>query len=87
MRALAYTTALGFALAACTLIADIDREKIPEPMPLPFPEVDAGTEPDAAEPPPENEVDAAPDTAPAPNDADALAPLEDAGLDAADAAG
>ena len=45
---------LAGALGACTLITDIDREDIPEPVPPTFPEVDAGPQPapDAASPPP-----------------------------------
>jgi hypothetical protein len=34
------------ALFGCTLITDVDREKIPEPPQLPFPEVDAGPGPE-----------------------------------------
>jgi hypothetical protein len=34
------------ALFGCTLITDVDREKIPEPPQPPFPEVDAGPGPD-----------------------------------------
>jgi hypothetical protein len=34
------------ALFGCTLITDVDREKIPEPPQPPFPEVDAGPGPE-----------------------------------------
>jgi hypothetical protein len=45
------------AVCGCTLITDVDREKIPVPQTPPFPEVDAGpipepSTPDASPPPP-----------------------------------
>jgi hypothetical protein len=43
MRALGYTLLAGSAFfAACTLITDVDREKIPEPPDPTFPQIDAG---------------------------------------------
>jgi len=44
-------------VSGCTLITDVDREKIPEPVTPPFTEVDAGpipepSTPDASPPPP-----------------------------------
>jgi len=36
---------LGIVASGCTLITDIDREKIPDPPLPPFPEVDAGDQP------------------------------------------
>jgi hypothetical protein len=32
-------------LSACTLITDVDRERIPQPMTPTFPEIDAGPQP------------------------------------------
>jgi hypothetical protein len=55
------------SLSACTLITDIDREKIPQPESPVFPEIDAGPQPteggpDAGTPdasvPPEGPADA-----------------------------
>jgi hypothetical protein len=37
--------ALASAWCGCTLITDVDREKIPEPLRPTFPEVDAGPQP------------------------------------------
>lgn len=43
MRALGCTLIAGSALfAACTLITDVDREKIPQTPPPTFPQADAG---------------------------------------------
>jgi hypothetical protein len=36
---------LASAWCGCTLITDVDREKIPEPLRPTFPEVDAGPQP------------------------------------------
>jgi len=33
------------SLGACTLITDVDRERIPQPMTPTFPEIDAGPQP------------------------------------------
>ena len=44
-RTAARAALLGIAASGCTLITDIDREKIPDPPLPPFPEVDAGTQP------------------------------------------
>jgi hypothetical protein len=46
--------ALCSAGYGCTLITDVDREKIPEPLQPTFPEVDAGPQP--TEPPPDASV-------------------------------
>lgn len=37
--------ALGLGVSACTLITDVDREKIPQPPTPVFPEIDAGPQP------------------------------------------
>jgi hypothetical protein len=64
--------ALALCLFGCTLITDIDREKIPQPPTPTFPEVDAGPQP------PESVPDAgAPDASLPPRE-----PPEDAGSDA-----
>lgn len=85
MRALGCTLIAGHALiAACTLIADVDREKIPEPAPPPLPEFDAGHQPDAADA--GSEPSAPEDAGADSGDASPEAPL-DAATDAADAAG
>jgi hypothetical protein len=42
-RAVAAAVALG--VSGCTLITDVDREKIPQPQPPTFPEIDAGPQP------------------------------------------
>ncbi|HWO14107.1 MAG TPA: hypothetical protein VNN80_31600 [Polyangiaceae bacterium] len=58
----AVASLIAVAVSGCTLITDIDREKIPNP-PLPvFPEVDAGPQPDldASSPHPPLGPDAAP---------------------------
>ena len=70
LRSAAFTIA-ACSLPACTLITDIDREKIPQPMTPTFPEVDAGPqpgeqvpdagEPDASVPPPDAASDAGTD--------------------------
>ena len=44
-RTAARAALLGIAASGCTLITDIDREKIPDPPLPPFPEVDAGSQP------------------------------------------
>ena len=36
---------LALCLSGCTLITDVDRERIPQPQPPTFPEVDAGPQP------------------------------------------
>ena len=56
-RTAARAALLGIAASGCTLITDIDREKIPDPPLPPFPEVDAGPQPglDASAP---HELDA-----------------------------
>lgn len=53
LRTAACAALLGFAASGCTLITDIDREKIPDPPLPPFPERDAGAQPglDASTPP------------------------------------
>lgn len=57
MRALACALLAGPAFfAACTLITDVDREKIPEPPDIVFPERDAG---DAGGEDPDDTPDAA----------------------------
>jgi hypothetical protein len=75
---------LALGLSGCTLITDVDREKIPQPQPPTFPEVDSGSQPtdplpDAGTPdaslPPEPTPDAGSDAAADPADAG------DAGLD------
>jgi hypothetical protein len=58
---------LAVAASGCTLITDIDREKIPDPPLPPFPEVDAGPQPG---------LDAS-----VPSEADSGAPPLDAGDD------
>jgi hypothetical protein len=77
---------LALGLSGCTLITDVDREKIPQPQPPTFPEVDSGTQPtdpvlDAGTPdaslPPEPTLDGGGDSGP--DNADA----GDAGPDAA----
>jgi hypothetical protein len=45
---------LASAWCGCTLITDVDREKIPEPLRPTFPEVDAGPQPTV--PPPDASV-------------------------------
>lgn len=45
LRTAARAALLGIAASGCTLITDIDREKIPDPPLPPFPEVDAGPQP------------------------------------------
>jgi hypothetical protein len=80
-RTAAGAALLGIATSGCTLITDIDREKIPDPPLPPFPEVDAGPQPglDASVPP---ELDAG---AVEPDAGDGGAPDAgglDAGLDA-----
>jgi hypothetical protein len=78
---------LALCLSGCTLITDVDREKIPQPQTPTFPEIDAGPQPadpvlDAGTPdaslPPEAEPDAGsdaglavPDAGDAGSDADA----------------
>jgi hypothetical protein len=61
---------LAGGLCACTLITDVDREKIPQPSTPPFDEVDAGPQPtlpdagempDASLPPEEEPLDAGSD--------------------------
>lgn len=80
--------ALALALSGCTLITDVDREKIPQPQPPTFPEVDSGPQPtdpvlDAGMPdaslPPDPALDAGSDAGAEATDAG------DAGPDAADA--
>lgn len=80
---------LAGGLGACTLITDVDREKIPRPPTPTFPEVDAGPQPtpsvpDASVPDasvtPEEPVDARTDAGLDAGDAgDAGAPDADAG--------
>jgi hypothetical protein len=78
---------LGYALlSACTLITDVDREKIPEPQTPPFGEVDAGPIPEPSTPdasPPASLPDAgdgdAGDASVSVPDNDASAPGGDAG--------
>jgi hypothetical protein len=56
----------GALLSGCTLITDVDREKIPEPVTPPFTEVDAGPIPDPTTPdasPPDALPDAGADDA------------------------
>lgn len=79
-RGLAVLVAAG--LGACTLITDVDREKIPQPVPPTFPEVDAGPQP--PEPTPDASVG---DASAPPGELDAGGGLDggDAG-DASDAA-
>jgi hypothetical protein len=75
--------ALG-PLLGCTLITDVDREKIPRAVAPSFPEVDAGS-PDAAPPAPAEPDDVADSGADASSDPgeDAGVPLPlDAGVDA-----
>jgi hypothetical protein len=36
---------LALCLSGCTLITDVDRERIPQPQPPTFPEIDAGPQP------------------------------------------
>ena len=72
MRALGCTLTAGSALlAACTLITDVDRERIAEPDPPAFPMLDAGREdaamteePDASEPVLDSGTPPEPDAAP-----------------------
>ena len=64
----------GSALAACTLITDVDRQDIPEPPQPTFPEIDAGPMPS------EPVLDAS-----VPDTADAAPPATDAGADGGDA--
>jgi len=79
------------SLGACTLITDIDREKIPQPTTPVFPEVDAGPQPtdpvlDGGAPdaslPPEEPTDAGGDAG-----VDVSSDAGDAGPDAAADAG
>lgn len=78
--------ALALGLSGCTLITDVDRERIPQPQPPTFPEVDSGAQPtdpvlDAGTPdaslPPDPTLDAGSDAGPVAGDAG------DAGADAA----
>lgn len=85
-RASACAILLGLAAPGCTLITDVDREKIPDP-PLPsFPEVDAGTQPglDASAANAEDAGGASDDAGADAGDAGVLdaGALDDAGLDA-----
>jgi hypothetical protein len=82
MRTLGWTLLAGSAFfAACTLITDVDREKIPEQPDIVFPQNDAG---DAGGDEPDDLLDAAMSEPDAP-EPDAGTP--DAGDAAADAAG
>lgn len=83
-RTAAGAALLGIAASGCTLITDVDREKIPDPPLPPFPEVDAGPQPglDASTPP---ELDAGAPPGPATDAGDggaADAGELDAGIDA-----
>jgi len=82
MRALGFSLLAGSAFfAACTLITDVDREKIPEDPAPSFPELDAG---DSGSGEPEDPPDAAmsePDAEPE------AGPPVDSGTDAAPDAG
>jgi hypothetical protein len=83
-RTAARAALLGIAASGCTLITDIDREKIPDPPLPPFPEVDAGDQPglDASTP---HELDSGAPPATAADAGDGGAPdagAVDAGLDA-----
>jgi hypothetical protein len=80
-RAAARAALLAIAVSGCTLITDIDREKIPDPPLPPFPEVDAGQQPglDASTP---REVDSGPDAAAPPADAGDAGALDAGALDA-----
>jgi hypothetical protein len=78
---------LALGLSGCTLITDVDREKIPQPQPPTFPEVDSGPQPsdpglDAGAPdaslPPEPPLDAGSDAGLDPADAGDAAPDADA---------
>jgi hypothetical protein len=69
---------LAVAVSGCTLITDIDREKIPDPPLPPFPEVDAGPQPDIDASSPQLLPEAGADAAP-PVDAGAA---DGGGLDA-----
>jgi hypothetical protein len=80
--------ALALGLSGCTLITDVDREKIPQPQPPTFPEVDSGPQPtdpllDAGMPdaslPPEPTLDAGSDAGPDAADAGDAGPDADAG--------
>lgn len=79
---------LALSLSGCTLITDVDREKIPQPETPTFPEVDAGPQPaepvlDAGAPdaslPPEPTPDAGSDAGGADSDAGDAGPDADAG--------
>jgi hypothetical protein len=82
-RTAACAALLGVAASGCTLITDIDREKIPDPPLPPFPERDAGAQPglDASAPP---ELDAGAPPGPDAGDAGDAGDggISDAGLDA-----
>jgi hypothetical protein len=69
---------LALGLSGCTLITDVDRERIPQPQPPTFPEVDAGPQP--ADP----ALDAGTPDASLPSEPGADAGI-DAGLDGSDA--
>jgi hypothetical protein len=84
MRALGFSLLAGSTFfAACTLITDVDREKIPEPPPPVFPQTDAGDSgSDVEEDPPDastTEPDAAPEGPPADSGSDAAADAGDGG--------
>jgi hypothetical protein len=72
------------ALCGCTLITDVDREKIPQPVQPTFPEVDAGPDPDAvdAAAPPDAAVDGGDVLDAGSADADTPIDAGDAGADA-----
>lgn len=84
MRALGFSLLASSAFfAACTLITDVDREKIPDdPTPM-FPQLDAGDSGGGEEPEPPDAAMSEPDAAP---DAGSPPPA-DSGSDAAADAG
>jgi hypothetical protein len=69
---------LALCLSGCTLITDVDRERIPQPQPPTFPEIDAGPQPTDPVP------DAGTPDASVPSEP-ALDAGADAGLDVSDA--
>jgi hypothetical protein len=84
--------ALAISGSSCTLITDVDRERIPVPVQPPFTEVDGGGEPpitdlDAsadgattdASPPATSDAGEVPDASAIPSDAGDAAPNGDAG--------